>query len=128
MPIKDLNRLIPEFKDKIEQLILRFKNDNINPDIELVVVETYRSQKDQDELYAQGRTKPGRKVTGTRHSEHIKGKAVDFAIKYQGRISWDTKITAVLNGYKLIGKLSDELGLKWGGHFEDPDMPHVQYS
>ena len=36
-----------------------------------------RDKKDQAELYAKGRTKPGKKVTWTMHSNHIGGNAID---------------------------------------------------
>lgn len=43
------------------------------------LVEGFRSQHRQDELYAKGRTTPGPKVTWTRFSWHTVGLAVDLA-------------------------------------------------
>ena len=37
------------------------------------VLQSVRTQAEQDEKYAQGRTKPGPVVTWTRHSKHIPG-------------------------------------------------------
>lgn len=42
------------------------------------VVEVFRTQQRQDQLYLQGRTKPGRIVTWTRHSMHTLRLALDL--------------------------------------------------
>jgi len=47
---------------------------------EVRVVETYRSQERQLELYAQGRTAPGPVVTWTQRSAHTEGLAVDVIV------------------------------------------------
>ena len=46
---------------------------------DVIVVEGVRTEKRQQELYAQGRTKPGKIVTWTMNSKHIGGLAVDLA-------------------------------------------------
>ena len=46
---------------------------------DVIVVEGVRTEKRQQELYAQGRTKPGKVVTWTMNSKHIDGLAVDLA-------------------------------------------------
>lgn len=46
---------------------------------ETFLVEGYRSQQRQEELYAQGRTTPGPRVTWTKFSWHTVGLAVDLA-------------------------------------------------
>lgn len=125
--IRDIDELIPEMRDLTIALMKLFKDKNSNSYIELMITETYRTQKRQDWLYAKGRTIKGSKVTWTTHSKHTERKAVDFAILYKGKPSWDTKIKAVLEGYRLIGKCADDLGLIWGGNWKKPDMPHVQY-
>lgn len=55
-----------------------------------IVVEGLRTIERQRELYAQGRTKPGKVVTWTLASKHIDGKAVDLApIKDDKTIDWN---------------------------------------
>ncbi len=53
--------------------------------------EGFRSPQRQAELYAQGRTRPGRRVTNARpwSSYHQYGAAGDFVLRIDGRWSWD---------------------------------------
>lgn len=92
---------------------------------------TYRSQAEQDALYAQGRTKPGRKVTWTRtsrHSETINGhpaaSAWDFVPLVSGKPSWSATDPA----WRIAGEAAEALGLEWGGRWPagKRDMPHIQ--
>ncbi len=46
---------------------------------DVIVVEGVRTIQRQRDLYAQGRTKPGKIVTWTMNSKHIDGLAVDLA-------------------------------------------------
>lgn len=46
---------------------------------DVIVVEGVRTIQRQRDLYAQGRTKPGKVVTWTMNSKHIDGLAVDLA-------------------------------------------------
>ena len=46
---------------------------------DVIVVEGVRTKQRQQDLYAQGRTKPGKIVTWTMNSKHIDGLAVDLA-------------------------------------------------
>ena len=46
---------------------------------DVIVVEGVRTKQRQRDLYAQGRTKPGKIVTWTLMSKHIDGLAVDLA-------------------------------------------------
>ena len=99
--------------------------------VDFAVVQGNRTQAEQNALYEQGRTKPGPKVTWTRNSNHIGGRAVDLAPFYKGKIEWDN------NGkLGLYSKINDamqqaakELGvkIKWGGEWsKTPDRPHFE--
>jgi len=85
---------------------------------------TRRTQADQDELYARGRSKPGHIVTWTRKSRHIDGEAFDICILKNGKLCWD-----VSNGdWKKAGEIGRKLGLDWGGAWtRNKDFPHFQY-
>lgn len=87
------------------------------------IVQGLRTFAEQDALYAQGRTKPGKRVTNARggKSLHNFGLALDFAPVVNGVISWDEKL------YKPFGKWADAAGLEWGGRWTKfVDLPHVQ--
>lgn len=77
------------------------------------VTEVARSAARQDALYAQGRTAPGRIVTWTRESAHIGGRAFDVTLV--GAHEYDDDPEA----WQLLGAIGEDLGLEWGGHFQD---------
>jgi peptidoglycan L-alanyl-D-glutamate endopeptidase CwlK len=101
----------------------------------MFVTDAVRTQAQQQALYAQGRTAPGRTVTNadgvtnrSNHQVHSDGwgHAVDCAFlddpatptveMYDDRSPW-----------KLYGLIAQTLGLKWGGNWAAfPDLPHVE--
>ena len=89
--------------------------------IEIFLTECYRSQERQDYLYEQGRSRPGKIVTWTRNSNHKSGMAWDIACKSPNDL-YDKKIIA------KAGAVAKELGIEWGGTWEQQDTPHFQIS
>ena len=94
------------------------------------VTSATRSFTEQDELFAQGRTKPGRKVTNARggFSNHNFGIAIDITI-FKGSADPEQAKTPVFESplYKVIGALGTEIGLEWGGNWTSiVDEPHFQ--
>ena len=87
--------------------------------LDVFVTETYRSQARQDELYAQGRTKPGQIVTWTLKSNH------------SGRHAWDISFRSTgyndRSKFERAGKIGKSLGIEWGGDWKKQDLPHYQY-
>lgn len=114
---KDMDELDPEFRTKLEAALKSAKIQGLDP----VVIETYRSQTRQDYLYAQGRTRPGGKVTWTRNSKHKSRKAADVCPRQGGTINWNWKA-----GFNLWGEIAERFGLEWGGRFKNYDGAHVQ--
>jgi hypothetical protein len=92
----------------------------------LMVTQGLRSMAEQDALFAQGRTAPGRIVTNARagHSYHNFGLAFDvLVLDAMGKADWDTSNP----GWHLAGQVGKSLGLEWGGDWQDfPDLPHFQ--
>ena len=88
--------------------------------VDFVVIEGVRTRARQAELYAQGRTKPGPKVTWTMNSRHIPagdgyGHAVDLGPIKDGVIAWgDPSAFTALNVAMM--QAAGELGvaLRWG--------------
>lgn len=117
MAIKDLAELDPKFRSQIEAALAEAAGDGLDP----VVIETYRPQERQDELYAQGRTKPGNKVTWTRHSKHTLRLAADVCPRVSGVIAWNSREL-----FDAWGAIAEKHGLIWGGHFKNYDGAHVQ--
>jgi hypothetical protein len=90
--------------------------------IDFKVTEGYRSQQRQEQLYAQGRTSPGKIVTWTKQSKHTTRNAFDVAVIKGGNITWDPK------QYEAIGEAGKSVGLTWGGDWIKRDRPHFQIS
>ncbi len=89
-----------------------------------------RSFAEQDELFAQGRTKGGEKVTNAKggFSNHNFGIAIDVTI-FKGSDDPEKAKTPVFESplYKVIGALGTDLGLEWGGNWKTiVDEPHFQ--
>lgn len=98
----------------------------------MVVTASLRSADEQQALYAQGRTTPGRIVTNAdgviRKSQHQAqadgyGHAVDMAfIKPDGTISWDQS-----HPWWIYGAIAQYEGLTWGGSWKTlKDLPHIE--
>jgi peptidoglycan L-alanyl-D-glutamate endopeptidase CwlK len=105
-----------ELASKMKQLEALAKKENI----QFKVICGYRSPAEQNRLYAQGRTIPGRKVTWTKHSKHNDGKAFDIVMLKNGRADWNT------SSYRRIGELGKQLGLVWGGDWKVGDFGHFE--
>jgi len=89
--------------------------------IELVITDGYRSQAEQNKLYSQGRTSPGRIVTWTRTSKHTEGRAFDVTVKGLNPDQVPRQV------WYAIGEVGEALGLKWGGRWRGKkDMPHFE--
>jgi peptidoglycan L-alanyl-D-glutamate endopeptidase CwlK len=82
-----------------------------------------RTYTEQDALYAQGRSKPGRIVTNARGgwSNHNFGTAWDVGIFKGGKYLDDSPL------YKTLGSVGQSLGLEWGGAWTRiVDEPHFE--
>jgi peptidoglycan L-alanyl-D-glutamate endopeptidase CwlK len=119
MASRNLDDLAPELRIKCLQLIHHCKQR----DIDLVVICTYRSDDEQNELYSQGRDTPGKIVTNAKagqsaHNATLKGRpysmAFDCVPVTAGKPIWSTT-GANLTLWKEIGELGKALGLIWAG-------------
>lgn len=91
----------------------------------MVVTAGLRTVEQQQALYAQGRTAPGRIVTyadGVRKpSHHQSGRAVDCVFLVDGKPSW-----AEGHPWAAYGACAEAVGLTWGGRWKMRDLPHVE--
>jgi len=103
---------------------------------DFIVVEGLRTRARQNELYAQGRTKPGPIVTWTKSSKHIDGLAVDLCPFNNGAPDWTAgkNFDAVA---KAMFAAAEKLGtpIVWGADWDkdgkprergETDSPHFQ--
>lgn len=80
-----------------------------------------RTFAEQDLLWAQGRSSPGRIVTYAKggQSAHNYGCATDFAyFRPDGSIDWGT------DKWPEYGQAVEKVNAVWGGSFSKPDKPH----
>jgi len=102
--------------------------------VPIVITQGYRSVMEQDALYAQGRTKPGKIVTNARggRSLHNYGVAIDFALLLPDgkQVSWDMLRDGNANGrrdWDEAVEIAKKLGFEWGGDWKSfVDTPHFQ--
>lgn len=118
--MRDVNQLHPELRKKIKQLQEFCEAEGLP----LGIGECLRTAAEQDELYAQGRTKPGAIVTYARgssySSQHQWGIAFDFFKNVPGHAYDDADF------FRVVGRAAKALGLAWGGDWTSPvDMPHI---
>lgn len=123
MASRDPRDLCPELRRILPEFVARARERGID----VLIYCTYRSQEEQDELWEHGRNGDKRpKVTWTRHSKHNLTKngvpaseAWDCVPISKGKLKWDDA-----RGYKILGQIAAELGLKWGEEFGD--SPHFE--
>ncbi|UVT15594.1 MAG: M15 family metallopeptidase [Nitrospira sp.] len=111
--------LLPEVQPIARALVQKAAQFGIH----IKIISGLRSYAEQDDLYAQGRTKPGAKVTNARggYSNHNFGIAFDVGV-FEG-----TKYLSESVKYKAVGVLGMDLGLEWGGNWKTlVDEPHFQ--
>lgn len=103
------------------------------------IVQGLRTFAEQDAIYAQGRTAPGKRVTNSKagQSYHCYGLAVDVAILYDKdgngtfeTLSWETAKDFDKDGeadWMEIVDIFERAGWTWGGRFHSiPDAPHFE--
>lgn len=116
-----LSGVNPNLASKVKAMAADLKKQGID----IAVVDGMRSFAKQNSLYAQGRTKPGQKVTNVKagNSFHNYGLAVDVAPMKNGKIDWN----APKSTWDAIGKAGVKQGLEWGGNWKGfKDRPHFE--
>jgi len=112
--------LRPDAQQKAREWLLKCLEAGIN----VKVICGTRTYKEQDALYAQGRSTPGPKVTNAPagYSWHNFGVGWDFVVfDSTGQPQWESPLM------EKCGKIAESLGLEWGGHWTNfQDIPHIQ--
>jgi len=101
-----MSRLISDLSPEMQPLCNEWCAKMDTAGIDYLITCTGRTQSEQEELYALGRTKPGKIVTWTLNSKHLTGDAFDFCIMFAGRPDWkmvqkDSWVRAVEIGREL---------------------------
>ena len=136
--IERIDKLHPLIKCDVTKGIEQAEN-LLGTQTAIRIVQGLRTIQEQNDLYAIGRTKSGKKVTNAKggSSFHNYGLAFDFAILYDKdnngtfeTLSWDMVADMDRDGQKdwmEVVNVFIALGFEWGGNWVSlKDNPHFQ--
>jgi hypothetical protein len=112
-----LNDLSPAFRPLAIELIARC----IEAGVMVMIIDTLRTPAEHAENIRRG-------VSWTARSKHLSGDAIDLCLydTYQlhgpDKLQWSTSAAA----WQTIGRIGEELGLRWGGRWTVKDMGHFE--
>lgn len=126
--LKKLEGLHPKLQKFFQELI------KISP-YDFSITQGVRTAEEQNKLYQQGRTAPGKIVTNCdgyklKSNHQVKsdglGYAGDIAVLVNNKITWEEKY------YKEVANSARELmkkyNIEWGGDWKSfKDLPHFEY-
>lgn len=115
---KRIMTLHPQVRDKAREFINKAEKKGIK----LRVAQATRTYAEQNDLYAQGRTKSGGIVTNAKagQSSHNFGTAIDVVPIVNGEAKWDAD-------WNKIAEIGKSVGFSWGGDWKTfKDKPHFE--
>ena len=113
--------LVPELKTKLAM----FQRACVAAKLDIIITQGFRTPAEQEALYAQGRTAPGKIVTqlrgvGKNPSKHCLGKAFDICFLINKKASY-------FGPWEKVGEIGKKCGLTWGGYWQGfVDKPHFE--
>ena len=120
---RSLDELLPMVRTRVDKFLELCDEHGID----LLVTSTYRDNYSQEELYAQGRTRPGKVVTNAKPGEswHNYRCAIDVVPLVNGKPNWDGSDPI----WETIGQLGEQAGLEWAGRWRTfKELAHFQYT
>lgn len=118
--IKDL---LPELQVMAVKFLTEANRRLGNSGITAKIISGHRGKEEQDALYAQGRTKPGKIVTNAKFpkSNHNHRRAFDIGLFKGKEYLGESPL------YRELGPIGESVGLAWGGRFKSIlDLPHYE--
>lgn len=127
------SRKIEDLHPDLQPICREFLLNAEDAGIDVLITCTYRSNDEQNALYAQGRTVAGSRVTNARggqsaHNFTIDGKpaakAFDIVPMVNGKPQWSSAHPA----WQRLGKIGMDLGLNWYGapNSKFHEFPHFE--
>ncbi len=119
----NISTLIPEVQPVAKEFMEALQ-EQLPDGFSAEIISALRTYDEQDDLYEQGRSKPGHRVTNARggYSNHNFGVAWDVGIFEGKRYLEDSHL------YDLVGKVAHSMDLVWGGDWKSiEDKPHVEW-
>lgn len=116
----DIQKLHPAIRKMTQDFLDKAKSEGID----LRLTFGIRTFEEQQALYDQGRSKPGKIVTKAKpgQSFHNYGLAIDVCPFENGKLNWDSK------QWSKIAEIGKSIGFQWGGDWQNfKDIPHFEY-
>ena len=126
--IARIAKIHPKLRSECADILVEIQSKGID----IRITQGLRTIAEQDALYAQGRTTPGKIVTKAKggDSMHNYGLAVDFCLLHKdGTISWSMTEDMDKDGKKdwlEVVEVFEKYGWEWGGRWKFLDTPHFQ--
>lgn len=130
MPVDRRQGLNPALLEKVDRVLAAMSALG-HP---MKIVQGLRTVQEQQALFAQGRTLPGKRVTKcdgvVNKSNHQAaadglGHAVDCAF-VDDKATPEDETWSDKSPWAVYGACARAVGLKWGGDWADPDRPHIE--
>lgn len=126
--------LHPAIRQEVIDTIIDLETNKFPPNVSVRIVQGLRTIEVQNALYAMGRTAPGKVVTMAQggRSYHNYGLAIDFALLYDGKLSWDLIKDFDhdnIDDWNEVVNAFLTKGFSWGGTWRSlKDYPHLEKS
>lgn len=120
--LREIETLDPVARERFATLLVRLEEAGED----ILITDPRRSVQEQNDLYAQGRTKPGNIVTDARGdaSFHVWGVAIDLVpVGLFGQLQY-----GAVERYRQIALAAAALQIDWGVVLWRKDAPHFQYT
>lgn len=124
------SRSIDDLHPFVQAMCRQHIDECVKEGIRIIVTATFRDNEFQNSLYAQGRTKPGNKVTNAKGGQSMHNHRVAYDVvplDKDGKAIWGTT-GAEGRLWARIGEIGEMVGLEWGGRWKFKDIPHFQYT
>lgn len=121
------SRALSDLEPVVQTKAVKFLTECKNAGLDILIYCTYRSPEEQNELYTQGRSKPGKIVTNARGGEsfHNWRLAFDFVPLVAGKPAFESTEL-----YRKAGLIAESVGLEWAGRWTGKlrETAHCQFS
>ena len=126
---KHVASLSPAAQKKFRPFIAQAQAIAAAMGVDYIAISGYRSNSEQDALYAKGRSKPGPRVTNVRggYSNHNHRIAVDFGVFRRGKYLDGSEPKTAHRVHAAVAQLASKHGIEWGGNWRSfKDTPHYE--
>lgn len=127
---KIIDTLHPSVRFEVQCMVAEVNREYLTGVAKVILTQGKRTFAEQDALYAQGRTKPGKVVTSAKggQSVHNYGFAVDIALLIDGKAIWDEKKDFDKDAqadWMEVVHVFKKYTWNWGGDWvKFKDLPH----